>query len=183
MVKYKWVDAHVFTKVKDECFSLDLPLINNPQRLLETIVVSSRSSHYTLDDSNGYLLKISSTEKHILYTTVHEDVGGELETEQVLTLKETQTCQIVPGNTIQEAIAQSGDDITQETLTTQFLYTHEDQKQFINAINSFREFLQPKSLGTVQSAKAFVNLVRLARRSSKEDIAKALASKKNQPIL
>lgn len=162
---------------------MDLPLINNPQQLLETVITLSRSSHYTLDNSNAYFLKISSTEKHILYPTTHEDIGGELRTEQVLTLKETQTCQVVSGNSLQEAIAQIGDDVTQETLTTQHFYTHEDQKQFINAINNYREFLQPKSLGTVQSAKAFVHLVRIARRSSKEDISKALASKKNQPIL
>lgn len=162
---------------------MDLPLINNPQQLLETVITSSRSSHYTLDDSNEHPLKIYSTEKHILYPTSHEDIGGELQTEQVLTLKETQTCKIVAGNTLQEAIAQTGEDVTQETLTTQHLYPHEDQKQFTNAINSYREFLQPKSLGTVQSAKAFVHLVRIARRSTKEDISKALASKKNQPIL
>lgn len=162
---------------------MDLPYINNPQRFLENIVASVRSSEYTLDDNDAYLIRVSSKEKHILYTTINEDIGGELEAEQVLTLKETQTCETVSAKTSQEVIAKFKDVVSEESLKTQHFYTQKNEKQFTAAVNDFREFLQPKSLGTLQSAKAFVHLVRLARRASKEDISKALASKKNQPIL
>lgn len=183
LVKYKWSDKHTFTKVKDGCVSMDLPFVTNPQRLLESIVESSSISQYTLDNSNAYLVKVFAKEKHVLYTTVHGDIGGELEAEQTLTLKGTHTCKIISANSLQGALDQLDNSLNQDSLTTEPLYAQEEQKQFTNAVNNFRDFLQPKLLSTLPSAKAFVHLVRLARRSSKEDIFKALGAKKNQPIL
>lgn len=183
LINYKWLDTYSFTKTKYGCVSSDLPIISNQQRLLETVVQSSISSHYTLDKSSNYFLKIVSKETHIFYPIVHKNIGGELIAEQILTLKETQSCERISANTLEEAISQIGDAVTQETLATEHSYAQEDQKQFSVAVNNFRDLLQPKSLGSLQSAKAFVHLVRVAKKSSKEDILKALGSKKNQPIL
>lgn len=183
LVKYKWIGTNNFTKTKQQCSSVDVLYRSNTQPLLETIVESTRSSHYTLDESNTYIAKVSSKETHVLYTTVHENIGGELNAEQSITLKETQKCKIVSATTLHEAIVEIGDAITQETLITEYFYPQEEAKLFTNAVNNFWSYLQPKSLGSLQSAKAFVHLVRLAKRSSKEDISKALGSKKNQPLL
>lgn len=183
MVKYKKSDQH-FIKTKKDCTSSELPFIRNPQPLFQTIVESSRISHYNLDDSDTYFLKVSSKESHILYTAAQDNVGAELEAEQSLKLGQAQECTIISAATLQQAIDLIEGDYTEETLLTEpEVDTHEDQKQFANAVANFRELLQPKSLGSLQSAKAFVHLVRVARRSSKEDISKALGSKKNHAIL
>lgn len=184
MIKYEWLSKQTFKKIKPECISSDLLLISNPQPLLKTLLESSIISHYTLDNSNTHILKVSSKESHVLYTAANGEIGGELEAEQTLTLKGSESCSTITANTLQEAVAQIEGAVTQETLTTEpQVGNQSDQKQFTNSVSSFRDFLQPKSLGTLQSAKAFVHLVRVARRSNKEDISKALGSKKNQPIL
>lgn len=179
-VRYKRDHGQTFEKTKENCSHSDLPFTDSPEPLLRTVVESTRTARYTLSPEGSHILETTSVDLHALRTAVHDDIGSELRAEQTLTLKDSQQCETF--SSLLEAIDSLGSGYTQETLTTELETPTEDPK-FATSVNNFREYLQAKSLGTVRSAKAFVHLVRLARKSTREDISKALASKKNQPIL
>lgn len=74
--------------------------------------------------------------------------------------------------------------ITEESLLTECENAPDkDGVDFGGAVSNFRENLQSKHLGSLYSAKAFISLVALARKASREEIVKVLGHKKNKQIL
>ena len=59
----------------------------------------------------------------------------------------------------------------------------EERKTFPNIVNELRDNLAEKNLGSLVSAKAFLKILEVARKASKEEGSKVLGSKKNQKIL
>lgn len=186
-VTYASINVNEFIKAKEACVSSDLPYITNKERPLDTKVTSSRRAEYTLDRLNQYVTKINARELHALYASANEEMAGSIEVEQSLSFTESQKADPVVASSFEDAVSKVGDKtgliFTQESLTTEREFAQDDPKQFMNTVNEMREALRPKFLGTIASAKAFLQLVRIARRSNKEAIAKTLAAKKNQPIM
>lgn len=141
-----------------------------------------------MDREGRHFEKISSDERHELFLNVNEEAGSSIETQLVLTMKESKTANVVEKDGVDEALEEAMTKenfmFTQESLLIEReVIDFEEPKSFVNSVNAARDLLKPTMLGFLPSAKVFLNLVAVARKSSKEDITKALGSKKNQPIL
>lgn len=177
-----------FHKTKESCISTDFEYLANPEEILASKVKSLRSVDYEMDPEGKHFERITSDERHELFLNVNEEAGGSIEAQLVLTLKKSKNAKFIEKETIddalEEAMAKENLVFTQEALLVEReIIDFEGPKSFVNSVNAVRDMLKPKMLGFVPSAKVFLNLVAIARKSSKEDITKALGSKKNQPIL
>lgn len=177
-----------FHKTKESCISTDFEYLANPEEILASKVKSLRSVDYEMDPEGKHFKRITSDERHELFLNVNEEAGGSIEAQLVLTLKKSKNAKFIEKETIddalEEAMAKENLVFTQEALLVEReIIDFEGPKSFVNSVNAVRDMLKPKMLGFVPSAKVFLNLVAIARKSSKEDISKALGSKKNQPIL
>lgn len=126
-------------------------------------------------------------EEHQVYMAAKEDVGNKIEVAQILRFVKMGTCPILDGDNFDlvfDRIVSAGGPYTIESLISEREYVKNDEsKSFSNIINDYRDSLKAKSLGSLASAKSIIPLVKAARKSSKDDISKALHSKKNQKIL
>lgn len=177
-----------FHKTKESCVSTDFEYLANPEEIFASKVKSLRSVDYEMDQEGKYFERISSDERHELFLNINEEAGGSIEVQLVLTLKKSKESNSIEKETIddalEEALTKENLVFTQESLLVEReIIDFEEPKTFVNSVNAVRDLLKPKMLGFLPSAKVFLNLVAVARKSSKEDITKALGSKKNQPIL
>lgn len=122
-----------------------------------------------------------------MFPSAKEEVGNQVETRQNLKLTKTQTTDVFNGNSIEEVLMEieknDGIGFTRESLLTERDIAEEKLKSFSGAVNDFRDNLKSSLLGSLTPAKAFLQLVSIARRSNKEDISKTLSAKKNQKIM
>lgn len=185
---YTSLTPHKSLKTKSSCLSTDLPHYNNPELILAVKVDSTRTTTYDLDESNGFIKEITSSESHSAFTTVKEDVGNQIDVLQrlILTSTEKSSVKLTMGS-LAEAIGAITSHEKSEFYQDSLLTVKEDLRDgsvtFTDTINEFRENLRNELLGTLTPAKILPRIVSIGRKADKADIAKALKSKKNIPIL
>lgn len=122
-----------------------------------------------------------------MYFLLTKNIGGLLETEQTLALINRDSVQAITENTIEEAVDHVAKteniNFIKDTLLTVNEQVSENQASFTKQVDSFRSYLKAKHLGNVKPVKAFVKLVNAGKKANREDILKALQSKKNKDIL
>lgn len=175
-------------KTKTDCVSRDLPYLKNPDDILGTRVQSLRRAEYEFDEGNSRLISARSKETHAMYLTAKEEIGSFVETTQVLDFLRSEPVETVAGKDLDaalEIISQAeGVTFTQESLLTEREpLALEDVVTFSKRVDQLRDHLKTQNMGTLKPAKAFLLLVQTGRGASKEDILKALESKKNKQIL
>lgn len=187
LATYKSISNNHIIKSKTDCISHDLPYVINEDPTFSTQVESSRSIDYIIDDSNTFLKSIKLRESHEMYTNVKEELGNQIQVKQVLIFKEKSTAKTesygdnldVALNKILESF---GSVYTQETLQTE-REIEEAGESFVKSVDALRDHLDTKLLGKLKPAKAFLNLISIARSAKFEEIEKVLKSKKNKNIL
>lgn len=187
LTTYKSLSSNHITKSKTNCLSNDLPYLINEDITLSTQVLSSRSVDYIIDDSNQFLKSIKLTESHEMYTNAKEELGNQIQVEEVLVFKDKSTVKTENyGDNLDVALNKILQNIgslyTQETLQTE-REIEESEESFVKSVDSLRDHLDTKLLGKLKPAKAFLDLIRVARAAKFEEVEKVLKSKKNKNIL
>ncbi|CAH1977992.1 unnamed protein product [Acanthoscelides obtectus] len=174
-------------KTKSNCTSDDFYRVNNPHEFLRVNRNSFITVEYEADSSKTYLNSIVARENHVMYLPIKEDIACRVKSEQILSYVSSEKIRILEASTVEEAIESisktEGLIFTQETLLTERESLDEETHSFTKQVDSLRGYLDAKDLGSLKPAKAFIKLVTTARRASKDDISKALSSKKNKGIL
>ncbi|CAG9812767.1 unnamed protein product [Phaedon cochleariae] len=186
-VKYSSLSPINFQKTKTECESKDFRYIKNSNEILGIEVVSSRQTEYELDSSFTHLKSINSKETHMIYLMIKAELGNYVESEQILSILERTIITPLNSENIDQAIEKiastEGLTFTQETLLTENEPSSDDLISFTKKVENLRNHLKPESIGTLKSAKIFIELVNAARSANKDEISKVLSSKKNKQIL
>ncbi|CAG9832555.1 unnamed protein product [Diabrotica balteata] len=177
-----------FSKIKTNCKSDDLPYTQNKHNMLGVEVESSRITEYELGSNAFEIKSITSKDSHIAYLAAREEMGNHIESEQTITLTDTSTSKSFEGINIEEVVEKigktSGISFNQETLLTEKEpVTSEEIISFTKTIENLRNQLKNENIGTLKQAKAHIEAVNAGRLAKKEDILKALSSKKNKNIL
>uniref|UniRef100_A0AAR5PC52 Vitellogenin domain-containing protein n=1 Tax=Dendroctonus ponderosae TaxID=77166 RepID=A0AAR5PC52_DENPD len=176
------------TKSKHQCTFLDINTSRHLDEVLGFHIASTRSTHYTLDDSKNVISSISSKEQHQLHMRAKSDLGGLVGAEQTLIYKESQRCDTVRASSaaqaVQELLSAEGAVLEEETIVAIAEAAPKEPKgDFSKRVAAARDALKAELLGTVKSAEVFLQLLEAARTSNIEDISKALEAKKNAKIL
>nr|CAI5840522.1 unnamed protein product [Callosobruchus analis] len=184
---YSSESATKIRKMKSNCSSDDFYSTSNSHEFLSVSTKSSRNIEYEADPTNTYLKSIVSTESHVMFLPIKEDIACRVKSEQIFSHVSSEKIGILESNTVEEAIEviskTDGLIFTQETLLTERESLDEGSSKFSKQVETLRGYLEAKDLGSLKPAKAFIKLVAVARRASKDDISKALTSKKNKEIL
>lgn len=166
-----------------------MPYYNNPELVLKTEVDSTRLTTYELNPEGENIRKISLEETHTVFTAVKEEIGNQIDVSQKLILTETPKASFSLSITSLEDVINAvskreGASFTQESLMTEREdLQHDGATTFTNVVNEYRESLKSSLLGTLTAAKVLPRILAVGRRAKKEDIVKALGSKKNAGIL
>lgn len=186
-VKYNSQSPTTILKVKSDCVSEDFQYIRNPDEILKVQVDSSRHVEYELDASNPYFKEIKSKETHSSKLSMNEGIGSRVEAELTLRFQTYGKVDILKQDTVEAAVQKieksEGVTFTRETLLTEEEVAADDKVTFTKLVSSLRDYLKSENTGKLNQAKAFLKLLKTARSSSKEDIAKSLSSSKNKEIL
>ncbi|KAK9887790.1 hypothetical protein WA026_000103 [Henosepilachna vigintioctopunctata] len=186
-VEYISTNHQKITKTKRNCLSPDLPYLRNPQTALDAIVESSRVIEYEFNHNLQFFKTMKSNEKHVMSVSTNKDFGSQILSEQVLEFdRVTQDKFPVLTGTVDHILNNliAAEELSEESLcTVKENVQNEEASSFFAAVDELRSQLSSELLGTTGSAKAFVKLVSLARKSNKEDIKKTLKAKKNVNIL
>lgn len=185
---YSSVSPHKFAKLKTNCISDDFDYINNLNKILGVEVKSNSSVEYVFNEEPLRLASVISKDVHVSYLTVREEMGNHVETEQILTYKNSENIEPVVGDYIEEAVEKisktTGIKFNQENLLTEIEPLKSNEIVTFNKIvGNLRNNLKIELIGSVKQAKAIIELVNSARNARKEDITKVLTSKKNKNIL
>jgi microsomal triglyceride transfer protein large subunit len=181
---YETIDTTKFRKIKTNCISSDLPYVKTNDPILDVVVTSSRQVTYELDPKLTHVQNIYAKESHRMVLAVKEDLGSSVEADQILSHVKNEKTETIRGPSLEAVVELISTGYTQESLQTEKEDVgNDDGKTFPNFVNEIRENIAAKHLGSLVSAKAFLRLIDVARRASKEEISKVLGSKKNQKIL
>lgn len=185
-VTYSSPSPKTLTKTKESCVCSDLPVVANPELLLGTKLVSSSVSTYELDDQISHVTKIESKESHRAFLVVKEDAGSRTAVHQSLEFVGSQSTETFPDQNWRDIVLgfTTNGDLSEDTLLTRKEnLVPKKSKSFNDVVGDHRDLLKGKRLGTVESARAFIKLVDVGRRSTKDEIEEVLSSKKNQKVL
>lgn len=181
---YSSTDSNKFVKTKSACTNKDLPYFQHPDTLLGTKVESQRVGFYEMNEDSTYIKSIKFDELHSMSISAKEDIGNKVETQQSLILSKQTQAQVLPGDSLEEVVQQINIPFTQESLQVEREGSGVDEDAtFQSVVNDYRNNLKSNVVGSVTSAKAIARLISVGRTSSKDDIAKTLGLKKNNPIL
>lgn len=184
---YTSISPSIISKTKLNCSSEDVTYKKHIDEILGTNLYSRRDTEFLIDDSGNFLKSIISKETHQLSFQANGELGGKIKTEQTLNYQETKPCDIIKAGSFEEAISEASRSINviENTLLTEAEPLNDEirKKKFNKELDLLRGNLKTENLGSLKAAKAFVDLLAVAKISSTEDIAKALGSKKNVNIL
>ncbi|KAJ3658869.1 hypothetical protein Zmor_010585 [Zophobas morio] len=181
---YHTIDPTKFQKTKTRCLSPDLPFVRTPDSLLDVIVSSTRQTTYELDPQLTHFQTIYGKETHRMIPSVKEDIGSMVHADQILNFVKKEKTDTLRGPSLEEVLELVMNGHEEDTLLTEKEdIGGEERKTFPNIVNELRDNLAEKNLGSLVSAKAFLKILEVARKASKEEVSKVLGSKKNQKIL
>ncbi|XP_076264767.1 microsomal triacylglycerol transfer protein isoform X1 [Rhynchophorus ferrugineus] len=175
------------TKSISKCMSPDINNLKQTNNILGTTTTSEQEINYILDDSNKFPQSIKAKELHQIFLNAKEEFGGSIIAEQEFKLIENKQSSTLKANSFEEALNEFSAKqklLNKETLVLELeTASLQNQKKFSKEVDILREQLESDYLGSSKSAKAFIQLLQIARVSGVEDISKALNSKKNSNIL
>ncbi|CAG9774022.1 unnamed protein product [Ceutorhynchus assimilis] len=175
------VSSHLIQrKTKSDCFYDDLESLKHSDEILGTKILSERINEYTYDDK--IVKTITSKERHEIFIEAKQQLGSIIKSEQIIIHQGTITITKMNAATIEIALSEAAKDLTEASLITE-ADSKQNHKQFNKEVGLVREHLRNQHLGSIKSAKAFLDLLSIARTASKDDISKTLSSKKNKDVV
>lgn len=183
-VSYSFPSPLVVMKSKFSCISTDLPLSKHPNPILDTNVVSKRTTIYELDSSETRIKSIIAKEHHHMSINANEELGTFITSKQTLNFVKTEQIPPLVGDFKQifEQITHS-QYIESSLLIKNDKENEENRESFAKTVGKVRDLLQNEHLGSVRQAKVFLQLVKVARQAHKDDVSKTLQSKKNKNVI
>lgn len=186
-VRYSVLSPYKFRKYKSNCNVPEFKYVSNPELLFTTKVTSNRVVEYELNDDFTHLDELVAAETHEMFLSLKEEVGNKVIVNQHLNLlSEEKATTSFTGSSFDEVLNSINKEhsVTEEALLAEKENVEDKPLEgFQKSVNNFRDLMKNKHLGSITSAKAMLSLISTARRTNKEEIAKTLGSKKNEPIL
>lgn len=180
-VRYRGTSRTGIRRMNTNCIHENSPSrVIRPEVPLQASVQSYRSTDYDFF-SDGSIQKIESRDYFHIALQANREIGGSVDSIIVLKSDEnvaTDTASVVNKKSLKEFLSSlknyKGEPL--ETITQSVeASTNQNLKQ---AVKEYEKALSTSSIGTVQSAKAFLNILPIARVAEKEDIVELLKSKK-----
>ncbi|KAL1497490.1 hypothetical protein ABEB36_008445 [Hypothenemus hampei] len=170
-----------------QCTDEDLNTANVYDPILGVKILSNRLIEYsfTNNDHVNFVQGILHQENHRVLNEAREELVALIKVEQTLKYEDTQDSVPLNVNNLEDAIKQlHNEDFEEESLSIKANhFENRGKNDFRDKVAALRHDLTDKHLGKLQSAKAFLSLIDLARSSATSEISKVLTSKKNNKIL
>ncbi|XP_017781565.1 PREDICTED: microsomal triglyceride transfer protein large subunit [Nicrophorus vespilloides] len=182
-VKYTSDGPNRIVKNKWSCQNSDLERSKNPDPLLGANVDSKRVISYEF--SVDRIENVIGEEEHEMSLSAREQVGNKLISRQELQFERFEIVETVNAKNYLEAFYElESTSYDEHSLVSELEhFAYDDGKTFAQIVGNLRNNLITSKMGSITSAKSFLKLVDKARHSIRDDISKALTSKKNNKIM
>lgn len=175
-------------KTKTDCTSDDLENRKEEDAILGTKRFSSSFTEFKLDSTSSRLKFVKSKELHKIFFSAREEIGSQIEVEQLLVYLKSGNVEKNEASTFESAVMkiETSEKVTfvKDSLLTETENVVSDiNSDFSKTVKRLKGSLKTENLGTLKPNKAFLKLVDVARISSREEISKVLSQKKNKDIL
>lgn len=180
-VRYRGTSSTGIRRMKTNCIR-DITTSHRirPEEPLQGSAQSYRSTDYEFFP-DGSIQKIESRDYFHIALQANREIGGSIDSIVVLKSNEhvaTDTASVVNGKSIKEFLSSLKNYKSQQLETVAQSIETSTNHNIKQAIKEYEKSLSTSSIGTVQSAKAFLNILPIARVARKEDIIELLKSKK-----
>uniref|UniRef100_A0A2C9LD41 Vitellogenin domain-containing protein n=1 Tax=Biomphalaria glabrata TaxID=6526 RepID=A0A2C9LD41_BIOGL len=179
LVKYSVLEPNVIERNKLECLNLEIAnQFSNSNKALGISVYSKATSVYKLQDS--VIENVSSTQRVITYLNIRSALNGAALSLQNLQLESVSNGKEEPALTLEEALSklQAGTLISMALLPSEeeIQQCQEDCQNPELLAQRLEEDLKGENVATLKSAKAFIQMLRGFRSSSKGTLTKIMTT-------
>lgn len=181
-IDYRRLDATNIHKIKKKCISKDLPFRKTIDTFLGDTIASSYQISYELDTSLSYIKNIVAEETHHLTSPFQENLESYVTSTQKLKYIKNTKSESIKSSTLESVLQTINQDFIEDTLLSKAEEVVESQT-LLEVIDKLKESLATKNLGNLISAEAFVKVLNVARKATKDEIVKVLSTKSYNKIL
>lgn len=181
--RYRNTSPSAFRRMKQNCvLEHKTERIVRPEKPLQTSVQSYRSTDYQFFPG-GSISKIESRDYFHIALEVNGKIGGSIDSLVTLTSDgNSQTVDVVEGKSAKEFLSQLKNYKSESLETISQNVAAPINSDIKKAIEDNENALETSNIGTAQSAKAFLNILPIARVAPGKDLIKLLESKKISEI-
>lgn len=178
-VSYKDTSPTAMRRMKQNCVSkTKTQHIIRPEEPLQASVQNYRSTDYQFF-ADGSIEKIQSRDYFHIALEANREIGGSVDSTVVLRTDGHLTkVSKVDSKTPKEFLSQLKNYKSEELATNRQDVDAPINSNIKKAVKEYQDDLTISKIGTVQSAKAFLDILPIARVAKKEDIVELLQSKK-----
>lgn len=179
VVRYRNTSPSAFRRMKQNCVLENKTVqIVRSEEPLQASVQSHRSADYEFFPG-GSLKKIESRDYFHIALEINQKIGGSVDSSVMLRSDEnSETVDVIENKSVKEFLSQLNNYKSESLETVPQSVAASIDGNIKKAIEDNEDVLVTSNIGTVQSAKAFLNILPIARVATEKDLIKLLESKK-----
>ncbi|XP_076459875.1 microsomal triglyceride transfer protein large subunit-like isoform X2 [Babylonia areolata] len=187
-VSYAVMSPNSVSKTKVSCQNMEIAgQFSTPNKILGLSVWNKATMHYELKD--GVVNRATGTTRLVSYLNLRTSLNGGVISSQKVSLENTAKQDIAASSSVDNAVTQAEKETGRSLLMTLLPSENELQECTDNCkspreeVGQFHDDLLKEKLATLDSAKAFVKVLRSFRNAGKQTIAEILTNRDNYHIL